>query len=354
MGLMDLTELERLQGSFSLLSVIIFFIIGIKIISKYFEHKRKELIGIGFSIIFVGTGQIGHALSFIIYILFDFTTSSFLIIIFAFTFGLLLVICWIYSFSILIYPNSQKRLFFTFLIICILWEIFLIIYLLIDPEIIGILEGKFDMQFNFFGILLTLFVLISVNSTYGIFVYKSLKSDNPEIQWRGKFLLISMILIDFGYILDVLIVSTPISIVIARLFMILGAILCYLGWILPERIAKRLIKHDYRMLEESDEKSSDFEEFIKLLKSKPEKLTEKEITFYRERKICLICKGKVGRFLYMCPDCEALYCNSCAQALTKLENTCWVCNSPIDESKPVKPYKEEEGIEVEQSEELKK
>lgn len=30
-----------------------------------------------------------------------------------------------------------------------------------------------------------------------------------------------------------------------------------------------------------------------------------------------------------------------ARALTDLENVCWVCNAPIDISKPTKPYKEE-------------
>lgn len=58
MGLMDLTELERLQVSTSLLLTVILFIIGIKITMKYFEHKWKEFIGVGLSIFFMGAGQI--------------------------------------------------------------------------------------------------------------------------------------------------------------------------------------------------------------------------------------------------------------------------------------------------------
>ena len=30
------------------------------------------------------------------------------------------------------------------------------------------------------------------------------------------------------------------------------------------------------------------------------------------------------------------------EALTNLENACWVCNAPFDESKPSKPYKKVE------------
>lgn len=40
---------------------------------------------------------------------------------------------------------------------------------------------------------------------------------------------------------------------------------------------------------------------------------------------------------------------------TKLENMCWVCNTPIDESKPSKPYKNaEKEVAVEDSEKPKK
>ena len=45
------------------------------------------------------------------------------------------------------------------------------------------------------------------------------------------------------------------------------------------------------------------------------------------------------RFSYIC-GCGAIYCDNCAQALTDLENVCWVCEIPIDPLKPVKTYTE--------------
>ncbi len=50
--------------------------------------------------------------------------------------------------------------------------------------------------------------------------------------------------------------------------------------------------------------------------------------------------------LYMCPVCDALYCFNCSQAIADLENACWACNAPIDESKPVKPYMREEDTAI--------
>ncbi|MFW9973011.1 MAG: hypothetical protein ACFFDF_22690, partial [Candidatus Odinarchaeota archaeon] len=77
------------------------------------------------------------------------------------------------------------------------------------------------------------------------------------------------------------------------------------------------------------------------LYEKPALITEEEVTFHRERKICLVCKGKVLRISYICPKCNALYCINCTEELSNLENVCWVCDEPLDEAKPFKPYKKE-------------
>ena len=79
------------------------------------------------------------------------------------------------------------------------------------------------------------------------------------------------------------------------------------------------------------------EKVIKIIQKRPiltvQELEEK-ISISIERKICLICRGEVLRFTYIC-ECGAIYCDSCARALTNLENICWVCDVPIDYSKPV-------------------
>ena len=80
--------------------------------------------------------------------------------------------------------------------------------------------------------------------------------------------------------------------------------------------------------------------------SKPKRITEEEVSISKEKKICLVCKGNLARKVYICPDCGTFYCNKCSDTLSNLENACWVCNVPFDESKPVKPFKEE-TVEVE-------
>ena len=62
----------------------------------------------------------------------------------------------------------------------------------------------------------------------------------------------------------------------------------------------------------------------------------------KEKKICVVCKGKaIGFNIYICSNCETVYCQKCVRTLSNLENTCWACNVPLDPSKPTKPYREE-------------
>ena len=68
---------------------------------------------------------------------------------------------------------------------------------------------------------------------------------------------------------------------------------------------------------------------------RPEQISVEEIADSKEKKICLVCKSKVSRVSYICPECDNYYCEKCSSTLTDLENACWVCNTPFDESKPV-------------------
>ena len=37
-----------------------------------------------------------------------------------------------------------------------------------------------------------------------------------------------------------------------------------------------------------------------------------------------------------------MYCENCARTLIDSENACWVCDSPMDKSRPYTPFKKEE------------
>lgn len=73
--------------------------------------------------------------------------------------------------------------------------------------------------------------------------------------------------------------------------------------------------------------------------SRPDIITREEISSFRKKEICLVCRGKVtGPDTFLCPNCDTLYCKNCAMALSIAENLCWVCNKAIDETKPIRHF----------------
>lgn len=76
---------------------------------------------------------------------------------------------------------------------------------------------------------------------------------------------------------------------------------------------------------------------------KLEQVEQKKVTVYKDLKTCLVCKGNAGGFnIYVCPQCNSIYCKGCAKAVVEIENACWTCESPIDVSRPSKPFEQEE------------
>jgi len=70
---------------------------------------------------------------------------------------------------------------------------------------------------------------------------------------------------------------------------------------------------------------------------KMERTAVKEITIFKDIKTCLVCKGEVEGFnVYICPDCNSIYCKGCAESLVDIENQCWSCSSTINKSMPVR------------------
>jgi len=45
-----------------------------------------------------------------------------------------------------------------------------------------------------------------------------------------------------------------------------------------------------------------------VLYTRPNRITEEEVIFHTEKKICLVCKKKILKFTYICPECEIFYC----------------------------------------------
>ena len=231
-------------------------------------------------------------------------------------------------------PKIKWYVFSFFLVIVILWELFLFI----DP--LGSLTIYFPEEPNTdlieedlipdspLSLLANIMIFNGILVVSTGFLFKAIKSRDVI---RKKYLFLSMgfFLVPFLGIIEAFGI-TGVALFFVRVGLIATFWLFYLG----------LREEQVRVEKVSMEKDIEIEDSIFRIRKRPAQITEEEVTYYREQKICLVCKSKVGGFnTYICTACDALYCENCARALSNVENACWACNEPIDKSRPSKPFK---------------
>jgi len=242
MGFEDLSEIETLQGSFSFIYVIITLSIGILIVSKYRKVKHIETITVGLSLIFIASPWWGSSLSFIAYGFFNIEISDTLYLTLGCVFNPVTLFFWLYSFFKFIYPNSIKKMVIIYLVINIPYEIGLIYFIATNISIIGRMDSIFNSVFNLYPTLFSIGSLTVLVITGLIFGKKSIKSNNQNVQWKGRFILIAFGTFIFGALTDTLIGENSMLLIIIRVVLVFSAIMFYFGFFLPDRIANLLIK----------------------------------------------------------------------------------------------------------------
>jgi hypothetical protein len=167
----------------------------------------------------------------------------------------------------------------------------------------------------------------------------------PEMikKFSSKVLWLALVIIDIIFLIG----GTIILINFPSLFLV--AFTCYMGFpitivlffIFRQQKKEVGIQDREKFIQNDIDKKHD--DFLKLF-IKPQKITEEEVSVSKEKKICLVCKGKVVRFNSFICECNTIYCQKCVRALAELENVCWVCNAVLEEDKPINLRKEEKEL----------
>ncbi|MHA1762697.1 MAG: hypothetical protein ACTSYC_02935 [Promethearchaeota archaeon] len=246
MGIEELSQLEIINGIFTTLFVIVSLIVGLKILIKYFSYKQKQLITVGLAWMSIATPWAGNVISFLLYITFGMRLNLVPYLFIENVFVPLALIFWIYSFTTLVYPTLMKKLTTIFILICISYDIYLVIMLFTNPEMIGTLEGMFDSHHEIIPNVFRVFGIFTVLITGILFSRASMRSKDPIVQWKGRFFLIGIISFTIAAFLDAILTFGSLGIVLVRLLLISSAIEYYLGFFLPDLIANKLIKQEER------------------------------------------------------------------------------------------------------------
>lgn len=238
----DLTELEILRAIFTLIFVGISLIVGLRIISKYRSYKNPELLTVGLTWIFLSSPWWPLPITFILILLFNYALEPMVYLYLMTAFVPAALICWIYSFSSLMYSKKKWYIFTPFLIVCAFYMVAYHIFLFIAPELIGTHQGGFQYSRSFLVNGFAVFSLIITFITAILFSFKSIRSEDKTVRWKGRFLLIGILAFVLGSILDLFSTGNPFLQTTNRIILTLSAVGYYLGFFLPQRVADVLIK----------------------------------------------------------------------------------------------------------------
>jgi len=242
MGIEDFSYLDIIRALFALAFVIISLISGLKILGKYFKYKSREFISVGLTWIFISTPWWPLPITLISVFFFNYALEPLLYLYIMTAFYPLALTCWIISFASIIYPDYKKKIIFPYLIVCVFYTVMYHLLLFINPDYISKYIGQFQYQHSIFIYLFLVFTLISTIITGFLFGKKSIQSKDPKIQWKGRFLFLAIMLFIIGCIFDTFSFGSVIMQTIARFILIISAIDYYMGFFLPKKFEKWLIK----------------------------------------------------------------------------------------------------------------
>jgi len=314
-------------------------VLGVWIVIKARKVKAKLLTFMGLNIIVAGFGWVGITLDFLSILITNNNLPNpggWMGIINTMWAPLVLLIS-LYIGTELMIPKLKKYIVASFLIITVIFELFLFInplgtFVFEDPIppgsnlilIYTVTNSPINLlfySFQFIGFFFCGFgYLIKCFKSIGVIKRKFLSLSIGYLLFLGSPI--------FSGLMSRTGISIPI--VPSRLIMASGFLFFYFG--LREAPAEKKKKEHYVT-------EVKVEESLFRLYERPLQISEEEVIFHRDRKICLVCKGSVIRVSYICPKCNALYCLNCSEVLSNQENMCWVCNEPLDESKPTRPHK---------------
>lgn len=243
---MAVDYLDVLQGSFTILFMIITITVGVLIFSKYFEHRKRELLLVGIAWICLPFPWIPDVSKFIINLTNISVNNQIMIIVYIITNVIVVpipILCWLIAITNMLTMKIQTRkvILIIFAVLSAIFEVIVIYYLITDIHQIGTFSGPFLIRWALY-VELTFIIFISVVLITGIlFARESIRSDNPEIKLKGKFLLAAFISLSIGGILDVMFTDV-ITNVASRLILMMTSILFYFGLMLPEKIKEILLK----------------------------------------------------------------------------------------------------------------
>jgi len=249
-----LDVVDILQGSLSLIFVLISIFIGVTIISKYSKIKNRLYILVGLTWLTLSTLWLPEAVSFLMDLFIQQTLAIEWYFILGNIFVPIALICWVIAYTDMINKEKQKIAVVLILIFSIVFEGLFFYHFFLDINLIGVIDSErpFSADLGYFlAILLSISFLILFVTGIN-FSRKSIKSENEEVRLKGHLLQFAFIAFTIAALIEKTVRSILIGpvfpdpaipllsvmLVVMRLLLISSAIAFYGGFLLPSWMKK--------------------------------------------------------------------------------------------------------------------
>jgi hypothetical protein len=237
--MVTLSTLDFVNGLFSLLVITIAAIIGISIASKYIKYKAKIYLYWGIAYIGVYCPWWPSGISFLSVLITGQPISNFMYVLIGNIFIPFFLILWLFGLTEMIFQDKRKILLIIYSIILAVAEIYLIYALMTDINLIVMeFTGIFDVRFNRIWLAYLLMVNFTAAITGLLFARDSLKSDDREVRFKGKCLIIAFLTYPICGVIDGGVQLNAIGLIVIRSLLMLGAVMFYIGFFVPKFIKK--------------------------------------------------------------------------------------------------------------------
>ena len=240
---------DILQGSLSLIFVLISFFIGVSIISKYGKYKNRLYILVGLCWLMLSTLWLPEAASFLMSLIITQTLAIEWYFIIGNAFVPVALICWIIAYTDMVNKEKQKIAVALILVFSVVFEGLFFYYFVLDIDLLGkiSLVRPFSADLGIFLAILLLISFLIIFVTGISFARKSIKSENKEVRLKGKLLQFAFIAFTVAALLEKIarsiLVGTvfpdqdaiflSVILVVVRVLLISSAIAFYGGFLLP-------------------------------------------------------------------------------------------------------------------------
>ena len=222
---MELTIEEFLQGSLALTFVLISVVIGIKLLIKYKEYKKDYLILAGVTWAFIVSPWYSTAFNFLYVLITGISMTEFWYLLLGYGWLPIPLFSWLTLFTELKYDKKRKIVMIIMGIHGLLYEILFLYFMVTDISVVGAKTGLFNGDFSL-PFLIYIMIMLTIALITGIlFGLESFKAEEPEIKWKGKFIMAAFFSFIGGSLLDSGLISfTPLTLILVRLLLISSAV----------------------------------------------------------------------------------------------------------------------------------